>query len=676
MTSPANDPLLQPLKVGHVTLKNRIMSTSHACGLDKDGYPQEAYQAYHEEKAKGGLALTMFGGSSNVAPDSPNTFRQLHLGNDGCIPHLQKFAERIHAHGCALMCQITHLGRRGDPYGDHWLEMIGPSPVRETRHRAIPREMDEHDIARVIKAFGDTAARCKEGGLDGIETLFGGHLVGQFLSPVTNKRTDKYGGSLENRARFALEVYREIRKRTGDKFLVGMRYIVDEGIADGLTFDEAVSVAKMFEDEGLVDFFNAIYGRMDTYYALAMHNMPGMASPIAPWLEKAGAFKREMSRPVFHAARIADLATARHAIRDGLIDMAAMTRAHIADPHIVAKLMRGEEDRIRPCVGATHCMGAHRPTCLHNAATGRELSGGHDVGKATERRKIVVVGAGPAGLEAARVSAERGHQVTVLEAAPQAGGQLLLAKHASWRKDITGLIDWRVGELEALGVEVRYNTFAEPEDVSALSPDVVIIATGGVPNPGWFEGADLASSAWDVIGGEAAQGQDVLVYDGTGRHSAMTAAEKLARDGHNVTFVTVDETVAEEQGYAERVGWKREMYKLGFDVLRDRELVGLEKHGNRLKAILRNEFTGDTQEHTADQVVTDFGTLAVDEVYQQLRAGSANDGVKDIDCLITGKPQPVRAGNGSYELYRIGDASASRNVAAAVYDALRLCRTL
>lgn len=676
MTSPANDPLLQPLKVGHVNLKNRIMSTSHACGLDKDGYPQEAYQAYHEEKAKGGLALTMFGGSSNVAPDSPNTFRQLHLGNDGCIPHLQKFAERIHAHGCALMCQITHLGRRGDPYGDHWLEMIGPSPVRETRHRAIPREMDEHDIARVIKAFGDTAARCKEGGLDGIETLFGGHLVGQFLSPVTNKRTDRYGGSLENRARFALEVYREIRKRTGDKFLVGMRYIVDEGISDGLTFDDAVSVAKMFEDEGLVDFFNAIYGRMDTYYALAMHNMPGMASPIAPWLEKAGAFKREMSRPVFHAARIADLATARHAIRDGLIDMAAMTRAHIADPHIVAKLMRGEEDRIRPCVGATHCMGAHRPTCLHNAATGRELSGGHDVGKAAERRKIVVVGAGPAGLEAARVSAERGHQVTVLEAAPQAGGQLLLAKHASWRKDITGLIDWRVGELEALGVEVRYNTFAEPEDVSALSPDVVIIATGGVPNPGWFEGADLASSAWDVIGGEAAQGQDVLVYDGTGRHSAMTAAEKLARDGHNVTFVTVDETVAEEQGYAERVGWKREMYKLGFDVLRDRELVGLEKHGNRLKAILRNEFTGDTQEHTVDQVVTDFGTLAVDEVYQQLRAGSANDGVKDIDCLITGKPQPVRAGNGSYELYRIGDASASRNVAAAVYDALRLCRTL
>jgi 2,4-dienoyl-CoA reductase-like NADH-dependent reductase (Old Yellow Enzyme family) len=524
MNGSTTDPLLQPLKVGHITLKNRIMSTSHACGLDKDGYPQEAYQAYHEEKAKGGLALTMFGGSSNVAPDSPNTFRQLHLGNDGCIPHLQRFAERIHAHGCAIMCQITHLGRRGDPYGDHWLEMIGPSPVRETRHRAIPREMDEHDIARVIKAFGDTAARCKEGGLDGIETLFGGHLVGQFLSPVTNKRTDKYGGSLENRARFALEVYREIRKRTGSNFLVGMRYIVDEGIADGLTFEEAVAVARMFEDEGLVDFFNAIYGRMDTYYSLAMHNMPGMASPIAPWLEKAGAFKREMSRPVFHAARIADLATARHAIRDGLIDMAAMTRAHIADPHIVAKLMRGEEDRIRPCVGATHCMGAHRPTCLHNAATGRELSGGHDVGKAERCAQDRGGRCRPRRAGSSTGECRARPRGDVLEAAPQAGGQVLLARQGSWRKDITGLVDWRVSELEKLGVDVRYNTYAGPGDVAALDPAVVIIATGGVPSPGWYDGADLATSAWDVIGGEGAQGQDVIVYDGTGRHSAMTAA--------------------------------------------------------------------------------------------------------------------------------------------------------
>lgn len=675
MTTVSKDPLLQPLNIGHLTLKNRIMSTSHACGLDKDGYPQEAYQAYHEEKAKGGLALTMFGGSSNVAPDSPNTFRQLHLGNDGCIPHLQAFAQRIHRHDCAIMCQITHLGRRGDPYGDHWLEMIGPSPVRETRHRAIPREMDDHDIARVIKAFGDTAARCREGGLDGIETLFGGHLVGQFLSPVTNRRTDKYGGSLENRARFALEVYREIRKRTGSNFLVGMRYIVDEGIADGLSFDDAVTVARMFEAEGLVDFFNAIYGRMDTYYSLAMHNMPGMASGIAPWLEKAGAFKREMSRPVFHAARIADVATARHAIRDGLVDMAAMTRAHIADPHLVAKLMRGEEDRIRPCVGATHCMGSHRPTCLHNAATGRELAVGHTTQPASASRKVVVVGGGPAGLEAARVSAERGHEVVLLEASGKLGGQVLLAKLGSWRKDISGLVDWRAGELDKLGVEVRFNTFAERDDVRALKPDVVIVATGGTPNPGWIDGADLCTSSWDIIAGAVPAGDDVLVYDGTGRHSAMTAAEVLKAGGRKVTFVTVDDGVVEEQGYAERAAWKRRMYQLELDVERDLELVKVERDGNRLRVFLHNEFTDKTHERVVDQVVADHGTLPADAIFHDLRADAVNDGVKDIEAFISGRPQPAPEREG-YELYRIGDAAASRNVAAAVYDALRLCRTL
>ena len=191
------DPLLQPFQIKNLILKNRIMSTSHAAGLEVDGFPQERYQLYHEEKAKGGIALTMFGGSSNVAPDSPNIFRQLNVGVDEIIPHFQQFSERIHAHGAALMCQITHLGRRGEPYASNWLPTIGPSPIRETLHRSFPKEMDEHDIVRVVKAYGAAARRCREGGLDGIEVLGGGHLLGQFLSPKTNRRTDTFGGSLE-----------------------------------------------------------------------------------------------------------------------------------------------------------------------------------------------------------------------------------------------------------------------------------------------------------------------------------------------------------------------------------------------------------------------------------------------------------------------------------------------
>src|SRR5581483_2303500 len=207
------DPLLTPLRIKHLVLKNRLFSTSHACGLEEAGMPTERYQRYHEEKARGGIGLTMFGGSSNVAVDSPNVFRQLNVGVDEIIPHLQQFSARVHAHGAALMCQITHLGRRGEPYAGNWLPTIAPSPSRETLHRSFAREMDAHDIDRVVKAFGAAAKRCEEGGLDGIETLAGGHLIGQFLSPKTNRRSDAFGGSTEARCRFGLMVFEEIRRR-------------------------------------------------------------------------------------------------------------------------------------------------------------------------------------------------------------------------------------------------------------------------------------------------------------------------------------------------------------------------------------------------------------------------------------------------------------------------------
>ena len=218
---PSKDPILQPFRLKHLELKNRIMSTSHACGLeDQGGLPGERYQRYHEEKARGGLALTMFGGSSYVDKDSTWASAQLNVSDDRIIPYLQAFSERIHSHDAALMIQITHLGRRGETSSQNWLPTVAPSPVRETGHRSIPREMDTHDIERIVRAFGDAAVRCKEGGLDGLEVMTAGHLIGQFFSPVTNWRTDQYGGSLENRCRFGLMVYEEIRRRVGSEFIV------------------------------------------------------------------------------------------------------------------------------------------------------------------------------------------------------------------------------------------------------------------------------------------------------------------------------------------------------------------------------------------------------------------------------------------------------------------------
>ena len=669
------DPLFQPLQIKHLTLKNRIMSTSHASGMDDDAMPGERYQRYHEEKAKGGLALTMFGGSSNVAPDSPSTFDQLRVDNDRVIPYFQQFSERIHAQGAALMCQITHLGRRGNPTEDNWLPTLAPSPVRETLHRGIPREIDEDDIKRIVKSFGQAARRCYEGGLDGLETHAGGHLIGQFFSPDINRRTDKYGGSVENRARFALMVHEEIRKCAGDNFLVGMRMSIYED-RGGLSTGDAIAIAQLMEREGAIDFLNCISGRMDTELNLAEKNMPGMTEPLAPFLPQVELVKKEISLPIFHAARITDVATARHAIRSGILDMVAMTRAHIADPQIVNKIMRGTEDRIRPCFGASHCM-HKKPSCIHNAAAGRETVLPQVIEPTSgDIKHVVVVGGGPAGMEAARVAAERGHRVTLLEATPQLGGQLQLAARASWRRDMISIVDWRVSELDHLGVQVHCNTYADGNDVLAFNPEVVIVATGGLPNFGDLDGEAHCNSTWDLISGDVKPAKHVLVYDGTGRHEALSCAEQLAMDGAIVTFVTIDDRIGAELGYAEQPVHRKQLYQYGIGMQLDLMLLAVRREGQRLVATFRNDLTDDIVEIESDQIVVERGTFPVDEVFIELKEGAANKGVTDIDALINVEPQPDHPGKGDYLLYRVGDAVSSRSVHAALLDAYRLAVAL
>ncbi|PLU02667.1 N-methylproline demethylase, partial [Sinorhizobium medicae] len=302
------DPLLRPLQLGQLTLRNRIMSTSHETALDEGGHPLEAYQRYHEEKAKGGLALTMFGGSARISADTSWGGTQLDVSSDAIIPVFRAFSDRIHRHGAALMCQISHVGRRANATAGAWLPALGPSHSREDYNRSFAHEMDSHDIARIVRDFGHAARRAREGGLDGIETMTGGHLIGQFLSPMVNRRTDEFGGSLENRMRFLRMVYEEIRREVGSDYPVGIRYTIDEDHKDGLSFAEAVTVANRLEREGLVDFFNCIFGRFDTRLNLLVYNIPDMTAASAPWLRQVGTFKAETSLPVFHAAKIADVA--------------------------------------------------------------------------------------------------------------------------------------------------------------------------------------------------------------------------------------------------------------------------------------------------------------------------------------------------------------------------------
>ncbi|MGX0977693.1 2,4-dienoyl-CoA reductase-like NADH-dependent reductase (Old Yellow Enzyme family)/thioredoxin reductase [Roseovarius sp. MBR-51] len=654
-----NDPLLTPFSLSKLTLRNRIISTSHASMFDDGGMPTERYQAYHEEKARGGIAMTMIGGSAMVSRDSSWGGGQLDMSSDRIIPHLQRLSERIHAHGSAVMTQISHLGRRANALHGDWHPAIAPSRIREIRGRSIPREMDRNDIDRVIADYASAARRALEGGLDGIETLCGGHLIGQFMSPLTNHRTDSFGGSLENRARFGLMVHEALRKAVDDRLVIGIRLVIDEGVAGGLTAADGMALAQMFEREGQVDFFNAIYGRMDSDLVLSEDNMPGLFQPSAPYLESVRTFRAETTLPLIHAGGIRDTATARHVIAEGIADLVGMTRAHIADPHIVRRIEAGEEDRIRPCVGSSYCL-YKKATCVHNAATGNELSIAHDVSLADTKRRVVVVGGGIAGLEAARVAALRGHHVTLFEAASQLGGQMLLATRAPYRTPLIGIIDWRVQELDRLGVRIQTDTLATCDDVLALSPDAVLIATGGIPDLEWLPGAVHCVSTWDILSGAVPLGFDILIYDGTGRQPAPSSALATAGMGRKTTLVTRDSHVGQEMPYQDSTGFRKNLGLQGVHCLTDLELIDVTQSGNRLHARFVHTFTGEHHCRDVDQVVIEAGTTPVLDLHDDLRA-SLN------------QPKSAMMEGG---VHLIGDAVASRDIHAAIREAHLAARIL
>ena len=678
MTSP--DPLLQPFRLRHLLLKNRVMSTAHAPAYVEDGLPRQRYQLYHEEKAKGGLALTMFGGSSSVAPDSPSSFGQIDISHDRIIPVLQAFAARIHRHGCALMIQLTHAGRRTRWDTGDWLPTVSASPLREHQHRSFPKELEEEDIRRIHKAYGDAALRAKEGGLDGLEVICSSHLPDQFWSPTMNRRTDGYGGSLANRVRFSLEMFEEIRRRVGPDMIVGLRMSAHEMLEGGMPPEESLEIAVRHARSGLIDFVNVVAADATTDLAIS-RLIPTMGQRTGPFLDYARAIRAEVGLPVFHATRITDVSTARHAVAEGFVDLVGMTRAHIADPHIVAKMMQGQEDRIRPCVGAGYCIDriyfGGDALCLHNPATGREATMPHVIrpGEGPKRR-VVVVGGGPAGLEAARVSALRGHKVTLLEATDRLGGQVNLAARLDRRREILGITGWLEREVELAGVEVRLNSFADGSEVLALEPDIVVVATGGTPNTGFFgEGAELVVSGWDVLSGQVALSGEVLVYDENGQHQGPTVAEFLAGRGVKVTFVVPDRMPAVELGATNSAQFMKALYERGVLFVPDLALKGVRREGNGLVATFRNLYTERTEERATAHLVVEHGTLPAAEVYHELKEASKNHGQTDIEALLAGRPQAkVHNPDGRFQLFRVGDAVTSRNIHAAIYDSLRLCK--
>jgi len=360
-----------------------------------------------------------------------------------------------------------------------------------------------------------------------------------------------------------------------------------------------------------------------------------------------------------------------------------MTRAHMADPYIVAKIESGEEERIRPCVGMGYCLDRLYENgdalCAHNAATGREQTMPHLVPKTSgSAKKIVVIGAGPSGLEAARVCAERGHKVVLFEANDRAGGQLLLAAKVERRRETISIADWLFAEIQRLGVEVRFNFYAEVSDVLAENPEVVIVAAGGLPNTEFLrDGADLVIPSWDILAGTVKAEKNILLFDDNGQHPGISCAEFLANSETKLEYVTPERIIAPDVGGTNYPAYLRAFHLNEVKITLNHRLTEVHRNDSGLTAVLYNEYTHANIERSVEQIVVEHGTLPLDELYLGLREQSSNGGELDLEALISGKPQNIICNTeGNFKLFRVGDAVASRNIHSAIYDSLRLCKDL
>src|SRR2546427_7085728 len=537
--------LFSQIQVGRLTLKNRIYSSGHAEAMAEGGRPGERLRRYHEAKARGGCALTIFGGSSSVHPSSPAAaWKQIANHDDSIIPAYRAIADAVHQHGCLVFTQLTHMGRRAQADGEEANVLLAPSQIPERVHREVPHELEGEQIAELVRAFGEAARRCRDGGLDGVEiSMAHNHLIDQFWSPLFNQRLDDYGGSLENRMRFGVEVLREIRRRVGSDIVVGARISGDELTRGGLTAADMAEIARRLAASGLIDFLSIIGGGAHTYelQAAAVPNMSYAAGVYAPL---AAAIKHAApGMPIFHASRIVDPVHADRAVAAGDIDVVGMTRALIADPDLPRKAREGRLDDIRTCVGANEgCIDRiyqGKPvTWIQNPATGREAELG-DVRPATAKH-VVVVGGGVAGLEAARVAALRGCRVVLMEKAAELGGQVLLAACAPARAEYAGIVRFLAGQVRQLGVDVRLGVEATAALVLGERPDAVVVATGSHPYIPPVPGSDgkHVVTDRDVLGGEATVGSNVVVIDDVHTEQALSTAELVLDQGKRVEVIS------------------------------------------------------------------------------------------------------------------------------------------
>jgi len=571
--------LFEPIDVGPITIPNRIVRTAHGTMLTG-----EALIAYHEARAAGGVGMSTLE-ATGVHASAPSVTP---LYSDEVIPLYRELVGRIRPYGMRVLQQIYHPGSATRP--KKAATQISSSAIPNPMVGGIPMEMSRSMIAEMVDAFAAAARRCRDGGLDGVDLhASSGYLIEQFLSPANNVRTDEYGGSLENRMRFLIEILEAIRAAVGD-YCVGIRLPNEEYIPGGLTPEDVAEIAQLVEP--YVDYVSLHMGSYWRFHKL----LAPMDDPLGNEMPVNEVITRVVGKPTIVVGRIMTLDHAEHIVASGAADMVSMVRALIADPELVNKARRGDEHLIRPCIGSNFgCVGNLMTTgtlsCVVNVAAAQETTVSFEPsGQAPVPKRVLVAGGGPGGLEAARTAALRGHEVHLHEATRRLGGQVAIAAAAPHRSDIGAITEWLTGEIERLGVTIQLSSMVDPDVVAEVAPDEVIIATGSSPRRDGFQlstpvtpvpGHDLAHvfCSWDVFGfgGRARLDGPAVVYDDTGTFEAISVADALLEAGLKTTMIARVQAIGENVPYPPAtVGAARErLLSRDFDYVGGHHLVAI-----------------------------------------------------------------------------------------------------